>query len=65
MLSYTIREDASLCDPVPSITIVIIPFIAVKDEAFVKAHSAGIHAIDYQPLVVIRIRGTKLGFNVL
>jgi superfamily II DNA helicase RecQ len=38
-----------LCDLVPSMTIAIIPFVAVKDEAFVKAHCAGIHAVDYQP----------------
>jgi superfamily II DNA helicase RecQ len=39
-----------LCDPAPSMTIVIIPFNAVKDEAFAKAHSAGIHTVDYKPL---------------
>jgi hypothetical protein len=38
-----------LCDPVPSMTIATIPFIAVKDEAFVNAHLAGIHAVDYKP----------------
>jgi hypothetical protein len=38
-----------LCDPVLSMTIAIIPFIAVKDEAFVNAHRAGIHAVDYKP----------------
>jgi hypothetical protein len=38
-----------LCDPVTLMTIVIIPFITVKDEAFVKAHYAGVHAVDYQP----------------
>jgi superfamily II DNA helicase RecQ len=38
-----------LCDPAPSMTIAIIPFNAVKDEAFAKAHSAGIHTVDYKP----------------
>jgi hypothetical protein len=39
-----------LCDPAPSMTIAIIPFNAVKDEAFAKAHSAGVHTVDYKSL---------------
>jgi superfamily II DNA helicase RecQ len=39
----------SLCDPAPSITVAIIPYIAIKEETYAKALTFGLHAVDYQP----------------
>jgi superfamily II DNA helicase RecQ len=36
-----------LTDLVPLMTIAIIPYVAMKDEAFVSAQRAALHAVDY------------------
>lgn len=36
-----------LTDLAPSMTVATIPYVAVKDEAFVSAQRAALHAVDY------------------